>query len=224
MKKGMNVTIFILLIIGVLLILGMFIYFRFNKNIIQLPSAEIRDYNGTKLDSINDFVDTSIKGTQHINISDYTLSIYGLVANPKNYTYAQVLSHQNYEKIVKLNCVEGWSANTLWKGVLISDLFNEVQPLKNATVVIFHAADDYTTNFPVSYFMNKSIIMAYGINNVTIPAEEGYPFILVAENKWGYKWIMWITGIEFSNDTNYTGYWESRGYSNEGNLNESFIG
>ena len=54
------------------------------------------------------------------------------------------------------------------------------------------------------------------MNNVTIPPEYGFPFQLVAESKWGYKWIKWVTKIEVSNDTNYTGYWESRGYTNGG--------
>ncbi len=225
MKKGFGGLFVILIILAIVLVaLGLFVYVNSRRSVIPLPDVEIRNYNGTNLDSIGNFVDTSIKGVQYINISNYKLDIYGLVENPKNYTYSQVLSHQSYEKIVRLNCVEGWSVNILWRGILIGDLFNEVQPLKNATVVIFHAADGYTTEFPVSYFMNKSIIMAYNINNVTLPAAEGYPFILVAENEWGYKWIMWITGIEFSNDTNYTGYWESRGYSASGNLNESFSG
>ena len=139
-----------------------------------------------------------------------------------NYTYEQVLSHQSYEKVVTLNCVEGWSATILWKGVLIEDLFDEVKPLPTATVVIFHATDGYTVNYPVSYFANKSIILAYAANNVTIPPAQGFPFMLVAEDKWGYKCIKWINEIEFSNEANYEGYWESRGYSREGNLNESF--
>jgi DMSO/TMAO reductase YedYZ molybdopterin-dependent catalytic subunit len=46
----------------------------------------------------------------------------------------------------------------------------------------------------------------------------------VAESKWGYKWIKWITEIELSDDVNYRGYWESRGFSNEGDLDESFYG
>src|SRR3989339_449468 len=59
--------------------------------------------------------------------------------------------------------------------------------------------------------------------NLTLIPERGFPFQLVAEDKWGYKWIKWITEIEFSNDLNYKGYWESRGYSDTGNLNESFL-
>jgi DMSO/TMAO reductase YedYZ molybdopterin-dependent catalytic subunit len=61
------------------------------------------------------------------------------------------------------------------------------------------------------------------MNNITLPAERGFPFQLVAESKWGYKWIKWVTEIELSDNLNYKGYWESRGYSNNGNLNESFF-
>ena len=38
------------------------------------------------------------------------------------------------------------------------------------------------------------------MNNVTIPPERGFPFMLVAESKWGYKWIKWVTKIEVSNN------------------------
>jgi DMSO/TMAO reductase YedYZ molybdopterin-dependent catalytic subunit len=62
------------------------------------------------------------------------------------------------------------------------------------------------------------------MNNATIPPERGFPFQLVAESKWGYKWIKWITKIEVSNNTDYQGYWESRGYSNLGDLNKDFLG
>jgi DMSO/TMAO reductase YedYZ molybdopterin-dependent catalytic subunit len=42
----------------------------------------------------------------------------------------------------------------------------------------------------------------------------------VAEDKWGYKWIKWVTRIEVSNDAGFKGFWESRGYSNDGSLDE----
>jgi len=66
--------------------------------------------------------------------------------------------------------------------------------------------------------------MAYKMNEVTLPAERGFPFQLVAESKWGYKWIKWITEIELSDNAEYLGYWESRGYSNYGGLEEPFFG
>ncbi len=65
--------------------------------------------------------------------------------------------------------------------------------------------------------------MAYKMNGLTLPPERGFPFQLVAEKKWGYKWIKWITGIELSDDEDYRGYWESRGYSNEADLEKGFF-
>jgi DMSO/TMAO reductase YedYZ molybdopterin-dependent catalytic subunit len=222
MKRGLAVML--VLLVMVLVVIGSFFYVGYGQKIIRLPYAEINEYNGTRLDSINDFRENSIQGIQYIDIDNYTLKVDGLVENSKNYTYEEVLSHQTYEKVVRLNCVEGWSANILWKGILINDLFNETKPLSNARIIIFHAYDGYTVTYPVDYFLDKNILLAYEMNNVTIPPERGFPFVLVAEDKWGYKWIKWITEIEFSDDINYFGYWESRGYSAEGNLNESFIG
>ena len=62
------------------------------------------------------------------------------------------------------------------------------------------------------------ILLAYKMNGVVLPPERGVPFQLAAESKWGYKWIKWITRIEISDDADYEGYWESRGYSNDADL------
>lgn len=190
-----------------------------------LGDVQVSEYKGEKLSAISDMQENSIKGPQHINISSYSLRITGLVESPENYTYNAILEgFQHYSKVVTLNCVEGWSVTLLWEGVKVQDLFNEAKPTKAAKTVIFHAIDGYTSSFPIDYFSGRDILMAYKINNVTLPDERGFPFMLVAESKWGYKWVKWIDGIEFSPDENYRGYWESNGYSNSGNLNESFFG
>ena len=190
----------------------------------ELQTVEVREYQGERLSSVNDFRENSIKGPQQVDIENYQLKITGLVENSKNYTYDEVIEkHQLYEKVVRLDCVEGWSANILWEGMLVRDLIAEAKALTEAKVVIFHAYDGYTTSFPIDYIMNNDIIMAYKMNEVIMPPERGFPFQLVAESKWGYKWIKWITEIELSDDEYYRGYWESRGYSNEADLDKSFF-
>jgi DMSO/TMAO reductase YedYZ molybdopterin-dependent catalytic subunit len=190
-----------------------------------LTSVEVREYEGADLSSINDFRENSIKGPQEIDVESYSLGITGLVTNSMNYTYDEVLNgHQNYKKVVTLDCVEGWSVTILWEGVLVKDLLAEAGPLENAEIVIFHAYDGYTTSLPIDYIIDNDILMAYKMNDVVLPPERGFPFQLVAESKWGYKWIKWITEIEVSGDASYRGYWESRGYSNSADLDESFFG
>jgi DMSO/TMAO reductase YedYZ molybdopterin-dependent catalytic subunit len=190
-----------------------------------LTPVEVRQYEGVDLSSINAFRENSITGPQQIDVESYTLSITGLVANSTRYTYDEVLSrYQQYKKVVTLDCVEGWSVTILWEGVLVKDLLAEAGPLENAKVLIFHAYDGYTTSLPVDYIMDNNILMAYKMNDVILPPERGFPFQLVAESKWGYKWIKWITAIELSDDAGYRGYWESRGYSNSGDLDEGFFG
>lgn len=191
---------------------------------IVLDGVEVREYQGQDLSSVNDFRENSIKGPQFVDIENYNLKITGLVENPQNYTYDDVINqNQSYQKVVTLNCVEGWSAKILWEGILLKELLNQAKPSANATTVIFHAYDGYTTSFPLEYLMNNEILLAYKMNDVTLPPERGFPFQLVAEDKWGYKWIKWITQIELSDDDSYKGYWESRGYSNGGDLDKGFF-
>ncbi len=191
----------------------------------ELAAVEIKEYEGTQLSSVNDFRENSIQGPQQVDIASYQLQITGLIENPMNYIYDEVISHnQSYKKVVTLNCVEGWSVSILWEGILVRDLIEKSTPLPDANTVIFHAYDGYTTSLPIDYIMNNDIIMAYKMNEITLPPERGFPFQLVAESKWGYKWIKWITEIELSDNVNYRGYWESRGFSNSGDLDKSFLG
>ena len=186
---------------------------------VVLPGIEVREYQGEDLSSINDFRENSIKGPQHINISEYRLTVSGLTNKTDVYTYNEVLDrYPHYTKVITLFCVEGWDATILWEGVMVRDLIQEAGIDPRANTVIFTAVDGYSTSFPLDYLMNNDIIMAYRMNNVTLPAERGYPFELVAEDKLGYKWIKWIEKIELSDDPDYRGYWERRGFSNTADL------
>jgi len=191
----------------------------------ELEPVQVREYEGAKLSSVDDFRENSINGPQQVDAESYRLQITGLVENRKSYAYDEVIdNYQRYKKVVTLDCVEGWSATILWEGVLVRELIDEAGLLPEAKVVIFHAYDGYTTSLPVDYIMNNDIIMAFRMNEITLPPERGFPFQLVAESKWGYKWIKWITEIELSDDVNYRGFWESRGYSNSADLDKNFFG
>jgi DMSO/TMAO reductase YedYZ molybdopterin-dependent catalytic subunit len=184
----------------------------------SLAAAEIKEYNGAKLGSIEDFRENSIKGPQTVDISTYKLTVDGLVEKPASYTYDEVLANPKYTKVVTLYCVEGWDVTILWEGIQLKDLFDKAEVDGRANTVIFHSVDGYTTSLPLQTILDKNMILAYKMNDVVLPPERGYPFQLVAEDKLGYKWAKWIDRIELSDNADYKGYWEQRGYDNDANL------
>ncbi len=209
------VVIFIAMFLGLIALAS----FTQNNQPKVLYPEEVREYMGEDLSSISDFRENSIKGPQHVDISTYRLEITGLVNKTLEYTYDEVLSKfQKYQKAVTLRCVEGWSVKILWEGFLVTDLLKEAQVNPDAVAVIFYAYDGYTTSLPLDYITNNDIMIAYKMNGLTLPPERGFPFQLVAESQYGYKWIKWITKIELTDNPDYKGYWESRGFPNNATL------
>jgi len=183
-----------------------------------VEEVEIREYQGERLGSVDEFRENSIKGVQYIDEATYTLVLDGLVDEPMTWGYAELLEMDHLAKLVTIHCVEGWSVKALWEGIPLAHLFKIVRPQESANTVIFHAADGYTTSLPLDFILERNLIIADRINGIVLPPKNGFPFELVAEEKWGYKWIKWVVRIELSNDPTYRGFWESRGYSNNGDV------
>jgi DMSO/TMAO reductase YedYZ molybdopterin-dependent catalytic subunit len=184
----------------------------------DLGTVEVRAFQGKRLDAIADQPENSIKGPQHIDARSYRLDVSGMVRKPVRLTYAQITRLPAYRKVTTLHCVDGWEVTYLWQGVLLSDLLDRVGADPAATIVIFRCADGYTESLPVDYIRKRHILLAYGMNGTVLPAERGFPFQVVAEDKYGYKWAKWITGIELSADERFRGYWEQRGADNTATL------
>ena len=187
--------------------------------------GEVTSYQNQTLTPIYEFIgkflQTSIDGAVQVDVSTYHLTVNGLVNQSKEYTYDEVLNgFQAHEQVATILCVEGWSATILWQGISIGALLNQSGVNPQANTLIFYAADGYSTALPLSYVLQNNLILAYKMNNVTLNADTGFPFILVAENQYGYKWIKYVTEIDVSNNTSYLGYWESRGYPNNATITE----
>jgi len=183
-----------------------------------LEPVEIREYQGEKLSSATDFSENSIAGAPDVSLDGYQLSISGLVDNPLTLSYDEVLGYDAYSKVATLFCVEGWDATVLWEGVLIEDLLADAGIQDEAAAVIFYAEDGYSSSLTLDFVRDNDIILAYKMNGVTLPADRGFPFQVVAESKWGYKWVRWVTEIQLTSNAEYKGYWEELGYNNDGNV------
>lgn len=225
----------IILVVGVIAVV-VAIYFISNMNLFskvdngkedavsqatasRYQELEIQEYQGVRLDPAIGPRDNSISGIQEVDLSTYQLQLTGLVDKPVSYTYEQVLEKEKAQRLITLYCVEGWQATVLWEGVHINDLLADAGIKDDATVVIFHCVDGYTTSMPLTVIKDKDMLLAYSANGVSLPASMGFPFIVVAEDRLGYKWARWVNKIELSSDESYRGYWEKRGYSNDATVN-----
>ena len=225
MRRGRRPgQIVVILLVGAIAVLYALDLAGNRPGVTELAPAEVREYRGEQLSSIADFRENSIRGPQYVNASTYTLTIDGQVENRKEYSYDALIERfPHYRKVVTLYCVEGWDVTILWEGVRVNGLLLEAGVKPGANTVIFYAEDGYSSSLPLTYIEDRDILLAYAMNDVTLPAERGFPFELVAEDRWGYKWVKWVTRIEVSDDENYRGYWESRGYANNGSIDRSFF-
>ena len=153
--------------------------------------------------------------------STYTLTVDGLVDHPLTLSYADLRAYPQISQLMDLNCVEGWNFTAKWTGPALSAIFAAAGVQSGAKIAIFYTADVPTgyTSLDLSYIDDNNIIIALKDNDITLPADRGFPFQVVAMGKYGYKWAKWVTRIELSSNTNFRGYWESNGYNNNGDVN-----
>lgn len=183
--------------------------------------TEATEFMGTKLTPISQQGNNAIAGAQHINKSTYILTVDGLVDKPLKLSYNDLLAFPQISKLMPLNCVDGWNFTAKWTGPSLKDIFAAAEVQPGAKIAIFYTADDPSAGFTsldLSYINDRNIILGMKLNDITLPDDRGFPFQVVAESKYGYKWAKWVTRIELSDNTNFRGYWESKGYNNNADV------
>jgi len=186
-------------------------------NAVVSAEREIRDYQGKPLDPFDRAYDNSIRGPQQVDMEKYRLEVTGLVHTPQSLTYQEVLRLPIVKRAITLHCVEGWSEHLLFEGVRLADLLTMAKPRTGVRTVIFYAADGYSSSLTYEDATRLDVMLAAKINGKVLDANRGFPFQVVAESKWGYKWVKWVNRIELSKDP-YKGYWEQLGYDNEADV------
>lgn len=182
--------------------------------------VEATEFMGKKLTPINQQNNNALAGTKHIDKATYRLTVDGLVDNPLSLNYKDLQAYPQVSKLMDLNCVEGWNFTAKWTGPALDSIFNDAKVKPEAKIAIFYTADVLTgySSLDLSYIQDNNIIIALKLNDITLPPDRGFPFQVVAESKFGYKWAKWVTRIELSADTNFRGYWESNGYNNNADI------
>jgi DMSO/TMAO reductase YedYZ molybdopterin-dependent catalytic subunit len=186
------------------------------------PAGEVEaaEFQGTKLTPIKDQLNSALAGTQIIDRDTYTLTVDGLVDNSLTITYDQLLEYPQDSWLMDLNCVEGWDFIAKWTGPQLNSIFNDAGVQPEAKIAIFYTTDvpEGYSSLDLDYIRDNNILIALKLNDVTLPNDRGFPFQVVAKEKYGYKWAKWVNRIELSSNTDFRGYWERAGYNNNADI------
>lgn len=151
-----------------------------------------------------------------IDISNWTFTISGLVAEERKLTYEEFKSLPQVEVLSDIHCVTGWSRlSNLWEGVSTSVVRELVTILPEAKFVIVHSTGGFTTNLSLSDFFQPDVLFALKHEGKLLTPEHGYPVRLVVPRLYFWKSAKWVVGVEFV-DRDKPGFWESAGYHNRG--------
>ena len=169
------------------------------------------------------------------NFAGYKLVVDGLVERPLELTLAELRQQPARTQITRHDCVEGWSSIGKWTGARLGPLLDRAGLKPNARYVVFHCADtlEQTLDGTGKYYESIDLIdayhpqtiLAYQMNDATLPVGHGAPLRLRVERQLGYKHAKYVMRIEVVEkldavDANGQtvlgrgrgGFWPDRGY------------
>jgi len=182
-----------------------------------VPEAD--DLGSTDIDFISqqNFFTLSLGFIPEIDPGDWTLDVGGLVSDPFELTYDQIMGMPRESVFATLETIsnpQGGSliGNAVWTGVPFSHIMEMAGLDENVLEAVFYCEDGYSTSITIEEAAQEGVMAAYSMNGKPLAPEHGFPVRMVVPEKYGMKWPKWINEIEFV-DYDYKGYWEQRGWS-----------
>ncbi len=158
-----------------------------------------------------------------IDTTGWSLSIKGLVNNPLTLSYEEIKSMNSVEQYATLTCVSNkiggdLVSTALWKGVRLRDILAKAQIKPEVKYIVFRCYDGYDVGIPLESGLTEGTLLAYNMNNITLPNDHGFPLRAIVPGFYGMMNPKWITEIELV-DSTYEGFWQRKGWTNNPNTN-----
>ncbi|WP_142253907.1 molybdopterin-dependent oxidoreductase [Mycobacterium sp. NS-7484] len=165
---------------------------------------------------------TEYRRLKHGGWTDYRLRIGGLVGNPVELSYAELLALPKHEQITQHYCIQGWSGVAKWGGVRMADILTMVRPLPEARWVVFYSFADgaepghgrYYDCHRIEHMREPLALLAYEMNGAPLSETHGAPVRLRNELELGFKQVKWVEAVEFVADFREVG-WGRGGYNQD---------
>jgi DMSO/TMAO reductase YedYZ molybdopterin-dependent catalytic subunit len=187
------------------------------------PGADLKIQGLTPYVTANDDfyrIDTALQ-VPVIDPPAWSLRITGMVQNPIEINYADLIAKPLVEHMTTLTCVSNevggdLAGNALWLGYPIRELLAEAKPLEGADMVLSKSHDGWTASTPLSALTdpNREAMLAIGMNGEPLPIEHGFPVRMVVPGLYGYvSATKWVTSLRVTTFAEEQAYWTPLGWS-----------
>ena len=150
-----------------------------------------------------------------VDLAAWDFRVFGMVDTPLRLTWEQLTSLPRKEQTVDIHCVTRWSKlDTTWEGVPIGAILDLAGVRPEATHVVAHCEQGYTTNLPLEVLDDEDVMLADTYAGRPLEPEHGYPLRLLVPKRYFWKSAKWIRGLELL-DHDVRGFWERYGYHND---------
>jgi hypothetical protein len=128
---------------------------------------------------------------------DWELEVDG--PRPYRLTLDQLGALPQYEAVLPISCVEGWSVNGRWQGVRLLDLLDRAgaRPGADIRIVSLEKAGFYaTTTMTREYSRDPLTLLALRLGGQRLALDHGYPARIIAPGRPGVLQTKWVRRIE----------------------------
>ncbi len=151
-----------------------------------------------------------------VDLKTWSFALTGLVDEPVTLSYDELMKLPRREVKRDIHCVTRWSMlDSTWEGIPIADVLQLVKVKPEATHVMVHAEQGFTTNLSLDDLVRNENMLVDKRNGETISPEHGWPLRLFVPHLYFWKSAKWIRGFEFMQDDR-PGFWEQYGYHMHG--------
>src|SRR5512145_1985984 len=146
----------------------------------------------------------------------WRLAVDGAVETPLSLGWDELHALPQEEQQADFHCVTGWSILDLAiRGVRLETVLALARPAADATHLMAHAHDGYSTNLPLEEALKPDVLLVHTVEGAPLTRDHGGPVRIVVPQLYAWKGAKWLSRIELLT-TDRRGYWEIRGYSNTG--------
>jgi DMSO/TMAO reductase YedYZ molybdopterin-dependent catalytic subunit len=155
-----------------------------------------------------------------VDASAWQLKISGAVDAPRSFTLDDLRVMTTTERLQLMSCISNDVGGNLvscsrWTGVPLADLLGLTKLNSDGKMIVAGAIDGYTETIPIDIALSQTVLVAFGMDGLSLPDAHGSPARLLFPGRYGMRSVKWLKELVVSRTDGAEGYWEQRGWDKQ---------